>query len=329
MLQIKNTLGGGKPEGLYVWKKYKYNPPVTVSNPSITITCPSTFGNKLNITSADIDIKTLWEDLWSTSSNKDLSRILTDAYGNISEWKSSSGISIGLASSMTSKIGFVSKNGTDGISYLYKDTSIPTYCVFVMGASSNFSVYAGTYTFNGEYKISDSSVEFIDYIVSDKETAYPDGGEKGGYWYEKVVGGISPEMFGLTKMAVDKYTPTAEDNLMTIPHSLGETPKIAILIADKNDVGEYLSSNGTYVYVFFAYMSHMSDNKYPYGYDEGLYTNGTKRYGKLNPIASGSGTNKSSLNETKVIFVFQYTDTTYTYYGYYKKGVEYTLITMA
>ena len=23
MLQIKNTLGGGKPEGLYVWKKYE------------------------------------------------------------------------------------------------------------------------------------------------------------------------------------------------------------------------------------------------------------------------------------------------------------------
>lgn len=29
---------------------------------------------------------------------------------------------------------------------------------------------------------------FISYIVSDKETAYPDGGEKGGYWYEKFGG---------------------------------------------------------------------------------------------------------------------------------------------
>ena len=25
MLQIKNTLGGGKPEGLYVWKKYSFD----------------------------------------------------------------------------------------------------------------------------------------------------------------------------------------------------------------------------------------------------------------------------------------------------------------
>ena len=31
MLQIKNTLGGGKPEGLYVWKKYFYFDPTTVS----------------------------------------------------------------------------------------------------------------------------------------------------------------------------------------------------------------------------------------------------------------------------------------------------------
>ena len=248
MLQIKNTLGGGKPEGLYVWKKYKYNPPVTVSNPSITITCPSTSGNKLNITSADIDIKTLWEDLWSTSSNKDLSRILTDAYGNISEWKSSSGISIGLASSMTSKIGFVSKNGTDGISYLYKDTSIPTYCVFVMGASSNFSVYAGTYTFNGEYKISDSSVEFIDYVVSDKETAYPDGGVQDGFYYEKVSEGITPEMFGCSKIAVDEFIPTANGSMSatTVQHSLGEIPK-AVIIADTTSWEDYYKSKNSYI----------------------------------------------------------------------------------
>lgn len=29
MLQIKNTLGGGKPEGLYVWRKYDYFDPTT------------------------------------------------------------------------------------------------------------------------------------------------------------------------------------------------------------------------------------------------------------------------------------------------------------
>ena len=33
-------------------------------------------------------------------------------------------------------------------------------------------------------KLSAQGGDFIDYVVSDKETAYPDGGEKGGYWYE-------------------------------------------------------------------------------------------------------------------------------------------------
>lgn len=196
--------------------------------------------------------------------------------------------------------------------------------IHILGTSNASGYYKAHYLIIGYVPV----YTFLDYIVSDKETAYPDGGEKGGYYYEKVFE-ITPQMFGCSKIAIDKYTPTAEGNLMTIPHSLGETPKIAILIANKNDVGEYSSSNGTHVYVFFAYMSHISDNSYPYGYDEGLYTNGTKRYGKLNPIASGSGTDKSSLNETEVIFVFQYTNKNLDYYGYYKKGVEYTLITMA
>ena len=37
MLQIKNTLGGGKPEGLYVWKKNNY-----------ALTEKSTSGMKVN-----------------------------------------------------------------------------------------------------------------------------------------------------------------------------------------------------------------------------------------------------------------------------------------
>ena len=52
----------------------------------------------------------------------------------------------------------------------------------------------------------DTDHTFIDYVVSDKETAYPDGGEKGGYWYERVSEGITPEMFGCTKMAIDEVT---------------------------------------------------------------------------------------------------------------------------
>ena len=314
-------------EGLYVWKKYKYNPPVTVSNPSITITCPSTFGNKLNITSADIDIKTLWEDLWSTSSNKDLSRILTDAYGNISEWKSSSGISIGLASSMTSKIGFVSKNGTDGISYLYKDTSIPTYCVFVMGASSNFSVYAGTYTFNGEYKISDSSVEFIDYVVSDKETAYPDGGEKGGYWYEKV---FDISAFGFTEYAIDTYIPTYDQKYTTIAgstkghkfsHSLGKEPQFAIVWCPSLMISNYYNTDKYYLAsAEIGVINPSSDDT------------GSKCFSIFSCTAQSSKTCKASYSTTALGYCLK-SDYIWVqisnYFPYLKGGETYYIITIA
>ena len=77
--------------------------------------------------------------------------------------------------------------------------------------------------------------DFIDYVVSDKETAYPNGGEKGGYWYEKVVDGITPDMFGCTKVAIDTVTFASDQAFMSggveyyLPHSLGEIPKHAIL----------------------------------------------------------------------------------------------------
>ena len=75
---------------------------------------------------------------------------------------------------------------------------------------------------------------FLDYIVSDKETAYPDGGEKGGYWYERVSEGITPGMFGCTKMAVDTLILTADTKLSTytVNHSLGKIPKVILVIAE-------------------------------------------------------------------------------------------------
>ena len=74
--------------------------------------------------------------------------------------------------------------------------------------------------------------DFLGYIVSDKETAYPDGGEKGGYWYEKVGEGITPEMFGCSKMAVDTFTLTSRTPTKdyTISHSLGTIPKYFIVV---------------------------------------------------------------------------------------------------
>lgn len=74
---------------------------------------------------------------------------------------------------------------------------------------------------------------FIDYIVSDDPNKYPDGGEKDGYWYEKVGGGLTPEIFGCTEVAVDEVTfasRTAIDysNGVILNHSLGKPPRVVI-----------------------------------------------------------------------------------------------------
>ena len=39
-------------------------------------------------------------------------------------------------------------------------------------------------------KLTAQGGDFVDFVVSDSETAYPDGGMQGGYWYEKADGGI-------------------------------------------------------------------------------------------------------------------------------------------
>ena len=62
----------------------------------------------------------------------------------------------------------------------------------------------------------DTDHTFIDYIVSDKENAYPDGGEKNGYWYEKVGGnGLIPLKFN-----ADGYTTKAKYKGDAIPAGL-------------------------------------------------------------------------------------------------------------
>ena len=94
---------------------------------------------------------------------------------------------------------------------------------------------------------------FLDYIVSDKETAFPDGGEKGGYWYEKV---FDISAFGFTKFAIDEYTPASREIPATIAgstlghkfnHSLGEEPKFAIVWCSGLMIGDYYDTSYNYL----------------------------------------------------------------------------------
>ena len=170
MLQIKNTLGGGKPEGLYVWKKNSYSPAVSLENPtfdyiSANVSSSSsdyTFGNF----SFDISIIDDWTKFFTGFVN-------TNGYG--------------------------SNFPSDGVFHNYSDNgnwnytvsevnlSAGTVTIHIGGQCGDYKS-EGTYKYTGTKVVSEEIKEFLDYIVSDKETAYPDGGEKGGYWYEKVGG---------------------------------------------------------------------------------------------------------------------------------------------
>ena len=73
--------------------------------------------------------------------------------------------------------------------------------------------------------------DFLGYIVSDKETAFPDGGEKGGYWYEKVVEGA--------KVATGSITNSMSSlTSLNIEHGLGEIPtKFAVIPSSFSGTG--------------------------------------------------------------------------------------------
>ena len=93
--------------------------------------------------------------------------------------------------------------------------------IHILG-SGNSSYYTAHYLVYGPVTV----YTFLDYIVSDKENAYPDGGEKGGYWYEKVVEGA--------KVAYGSVNPTGDLTKLVINHGLGKEPTLIIGYCESN-----------------------------------------------------------------------------------------------
>lgn len=93
----------------------------------------------------------------------------------------------------------------------------------------------GSFTFGAD------STEFLDYVVSDDPTAYPDGGMQDGYWYEKV-----SEITGIDYGEVTLTSAAAE---ITINHNLKVKPKYCLLLPKGG--GVTLKSNTT-----FGFMQH-------------------------------------------------------------------------
>lgn len=88
-------------------------------------------------------------------------------------------------------------------------------------------------------KLTAEGGDFVDFVVNDTETAYPDGGMQEGYWYEKVVDGIPLSVFESSKYAIDTFTLTSDTKARdySISHSLGSTPKFVFLKIDNMPTG--------------------------------------------------------------------------------------------
>ena len=123
-------------------------------------------------------------------------------------------------------------------------------------------------------KLTAEGGDFIDFVVSDNESAYPDGGYKSGYWYEKVVGiDVILSLFGSTKYSVDKIIPASNIshvNVTPFNHTLGEIPKYAFLRANRHSAStdgywEIIEGFGSNIEVNAGYSTMYTD------YDGGEY----------------------------------------------------------
>lgn len=146
--------------GKYVWKKYEYTPAETIQviNPKSTLTYYKSDSFKVssddyNVNSVDIS----FFNGFTLAVAKYNQYIIND--------------------------GYVTINGRN-IEVVYDKTNAILTVKGVTYSSSD----SGTLNYNGikTYEKEEKIGGLIGYIVSDLETAYPDGGEKDGYWYERV-----------------------------------------------------------------------------------------------------------------------------------------------
>lgn len=280
--------GKYKPHGLYVWKKYEYGA-LQLTNPSITLVQDdSSFTGNFwyNITGISDDIKNAI----------DVSFFEGFSNGTV-KMQVGTGNELKLVEISTESV-------LDGVlewlpetKQIYSDGNLgfsPS-----VGANLNYS-YEGKKAISGLQGVGD----FVDYVVSDTETEYPDGGAQDGYWYEKNKDILTAEKLGYTKIAVDTFTLTSNaSGTKTVSHSLGDLPKFLFLLSDDTTDG--------YIRVYFcSYYGNEAMNIKYYNkngnvviYDASSISNPTWNSTQLQIFATAS---------TKL-----------------RAGQEYTLITMA
>lgn len=232
---LSNVLGLPTEEscktGGYVWKKCEYIPATTVSD--VTYTNISVSNYTLYIT--------------VNSNSYDLTKVNSSFFiGLECTIKQSSSSSSYLKFTITSKTEATQYNAYDGATttctYTY-DASNKTLTIKPSGStalSSYTSPYVSSFTFSTD---AEESKILLGYVVSDNESAYPDGGMQGGYWYEKASGGGFQIFTGT-------ITPASQLSKFTIPNPFNDADAVRIVEAHKIN-GEMLSDGTSEVYAFY------------------------------------------------------------------------------
>ena len=263
--------------GAYVWKKYKTHPDITIS-----MNLPSTAQAVLTVDCDSID----------------LTKVDVNFFAGYSGFVT--------VHSYECPFEFL-KNGKALYTWdndVYERNVVYTPSTKTMTIDDNWSgVFTKTFT---------KEPTLIDYVVADDETAYPDGGEQWGYWYERF-GEITPETFGCTKIAIDKFTYTSNTNSngRRLTHSLGQIPKIVIVKADglkKSTTGYYSANFGVAI---------TSPSNCPLWSWEYVNKGGVKS------VYGSSSAANTAHTPTEVYSAGTVSG------NYYEGGIEYTLITMA
>ena len=210
MLQIKNTLGGGKPEGLYAWKK--------CVGTGVVKETPST--ERYYFTTSQSESVTIYYSSSYTYDDGDF--VLTNP--------SEINIALGAYNAIEANLYFM-VNTSRGNVMLKSSSGSNNQRTVIYNWESGLFAHCPDSSY--PFYICNDTYEFFDYVVSDKETAYPDGGEKGGYWYERADG--NNVVFGACTPSSDTY--------FRIEHDLGQKPDWFIIVkTDKTADGVYGAS---------------------------------------------------------------------------------------
>lgn len=213
--------GGGKSEGLYIWKKYEYIPSKDIVNPTMNVTVETT---NLYINSASFDYSgfpTIADYVDGSSAD---SIFLRDFLSGFSDSVNSFSVSNNSLYFLKGTTMYQCRNAKPSTNGRY----------YVMLNSNTYLNSTTTFTYNGTKTIPAKIGDMVGYVVSDKENEYPDKEVKDGYYYEKCNSASLTELLELEEVEKGTVTITGTQATLTINLNMSKLPKFAYLWSDNS-----------------------------------------------------------------------------------------------